>query len=1154
MGDFNISATLKEAKDRKWDDRTLAQRAVDFAEKLRDDAARRLSSDERALLSSLSRLAAEEKNRDFLIQLCQGVLNGSSAEQQCDTLRKLLAEFGGVPTFFGAMARLRFKAASLASRGMQGAALSEIRRIFRTTFGELTLPTQMDKVDKRVRELGKDKLTLALSPLSPTVYGHKSADRYKHHLEAIQSRQTGLGLTVQPWRLCPNLSPYAPQTGAKEFAEKLRGLIRMSMSGGLSTPIIVETGTSEILPVIVSGFCEALKGAEFHRANVMLELPAYLKSAPAVLRELTEWSSKRTAKGARPLQVLIVKGSHLAEERVCHFTYGADNAAAPSKAVTDTRFKQLVHTAICADSKVICPVIGTHNLFDISYTLLDWGRSGRTGLPHFVFRAGLGNHLGRALAREGASVVLSAGIEAENAETAGFETYLINLISELSRPDGFLTYGYAPESDSMGWTRMRQHFLASLSGREEPAAEVFKGADDFIPGQLDHATQEAYSAQFFAAAEAEHDRRQAPLPLTIGGQPVETPLTCIHRSLTAPGFEDYRYTSADFEAVNTIHSIAQSAVKNKIDTETRRQYVLKLAKLLNEHRTELGALLVRDAGFNYADAEQEILNAVDACYYYELSADRDGLKDGTQATPLGIIVVAPGHIHPLADAVSAIVAATMTGNAIIYKPASGNVLLGSKLADIVREAGLQEPGFQFVPCLDNQIATKLMTAPCISGIIADGNLYNAQRLAERAPHATICAQPTGNTTAYLAPTGNYGRLVRDLQKSTFRRSGQSPACPHILIVHAAVYDNQHFINSLKDAVSSLTAAPGRRQEAILGPLAAPLSPQEAAELTGVHGQETWLVKPTTQEIGSLILTPGVRTGVKADSPLLQHIRKLPVLALMRVESTEQAIALQNKLTHGQAAIIYSQDTAEVEAWQHAVQDCASLYINCCPNARPALQPFGSCGHQIGTHPAPGGRNYLLPLSRWEENARPQRRGKQRNIAFTPWEVLLPKPTPDETMRLTTAADSLSYWWENEFGITHNLSPHPQEQTTLRYLPLPVCLRVEKDTPDTEISIALMAALKAGCSIYLSTAGIRQWMSRHLEGIGVRVTLENRMDYLKRLPQLAAAGISVRDTAATDEDLAVATACGLQINRAPIVGNGRIELLHYLREQYITHKR
>ena len=63
-----------------------------------------------------------------------------------------------------------------------------------------------------------------------------------------------------------------------------------------------------------------------------------------------------------------------------------------------------------------------------------------------------------------------------------------------------------------------------------------------------------------------------------------------------------------------------------------------------------------------------------------------------------------------------------------------------------------------------------------------------------------------------------------------------------------------------------------------------------------------------------------------------------------------------------------------------------------------------------------------------------------------------------------------------------------------------------------------------------------------------------MDFLKRLPTMAAEGIPVRDTAATDEDMAVAAACGLQINRAPVVGNGRIELLHCLREQYTTVKR
>jgi DNA polymerase-3 subunit beta len=63
MGDFNISALLKEAKDRKWDDRTLAQRSADSAQNLQEESIRRLNSDERTLLSALSRLVAEEKNQ-----------------------------------------------------------------------------------------------------------------------------------------------------------------------------------------------------------------------------------------------------------------------------------------------------------------------------------------------------------------------------------------------------------------------------------------------------------------------------------------------------------------------------------------------------------------------------------------------------------------------------------------------------------------------------------------------------------------------------------------------------------------------------------------------------------------------------------------------------------------------------------------------------------------------------------------------------------------------------------------------------------------------------------------------------------------------------------------------------------------------------------
>lgn len=1156
MGDFNISALLKEAKDRKWDDRTLAQRSADTAQDLHAESIRKLHSDERTLLSALSRLVADEKNRAFLSKLCDSVLHGSSEEHQCNNLRKLLSDFGGVPTFFSTMARLRFKAASIASRGMQGAALNEIRRIFRSTFGELTLPTQMDKVDKRVREFGKDKLTLALSPLSPTVFGHKSAERYRRNLEAIQSRQTGVGLTVQPWRLCPGLTPYAPTSGAKELAEKLRELIRLSMSGGLSTPIIVESGHSALLPVVVEGYKLALHGAEFHKANVMLELPAYLNKAPAILRELTEWASARAAKGAAPAKILIVKGSHLDTERENAFTYGAENAAATTKAQTDTRFKQLVHTAISAKAKAICPVIGTHNPFDITYALLDWGRCGRDGLPHFVFRGGLGNHLGRTLARAGATVTLTAGIAGEDADNAGFENYLQSLVSELTRPDGFLTYGYSLEPDSMGWTRMRQQFLASLSGREEAVAEPDKGVDNFVPGTYGKVTERAYTAAFFAAAEAERENRPPTIPLVLNGKEEPSPLTCIQRSLTAPGFEDYRFISADFRAVDTVlrHANSAAVTRSASCDEALRTQLLRIARGIEEHRTELGALLVKDAGFTFEDAEHELLCAIDACHYYELCADRDGLRDGTTPAPLGVVVVVPGREHPLANAVAGIAAAWVTGNTIVYKPAANNTLLGHRLVGILREAGLTDPQLQFVPCLDNQIATKLLTSPKANAVITANSRSSAQEITEKSPTLRLCSQPCGTTTAYLSASGNWERVVRELPQRVFRRSGQSPTCPHVLLVHAAMYDNQHFINALKDAVGVLRAEPGWREEANLGPMSAPLSPEQLHQLTRTEGEEAWLVQPRTAEIGSIIWTPGVRTGVRPGSPLLQHINGLPILALMRVESTARAITLQRELSAGQAAVIYSHDDAEIQSWKRELANCAHLCVNCCPSARPGLLPFGNwCPALYGSHALPGGRNFLLSLSKWEETARPQRRGKQRNIAFTPWEVLFPKPNPDDAMRLTTAADSISYWWENEFGTTHVLCPKPGEQTTLRYLPLPTCIRVEKATSDIDLSIAIMAALKAGAPLQISAEATRQWMPQQLDRLGITLTVESRTDYLTRMPALAADGVFVRDMAATPEELAVAAACGLHICTDPIISNGRIEMLHYLREQTITEK-
>lgn len=1150
MGDLDIKAQLEEAKRRKWDDRTLTQRAAELAQDLSEEALRKLKGDERTLLSALGRMAAEEKHREFVRVLTTNVFHAATSVEQAENLKKLLTAHGGVPPIFSTVGKLRFKAAAMAASGMQQTAIAEVRRVFRSTFGELTLPTQVEKLSKRVREFAKDGLTPAINPMVPEVFGPKTAEQYFRNLEATLTKQEGVGVVIQPWRLVPHLSPYAPSHGAHLLAEKLKELFRVSLKGGKSRPLILELGESPLHPLTAEAVRLALSPAEFHRADVAVELPAYLRNTPALLRELIEWAGARAAKGAKPLKVMLVKGSHLEAEQENSAAYGSANAVCTSKAETEAAYKQLLHAAISAPAKALTPVIGSHNTFDIAYALLDWGRSGRDGLPPFCFLSGLANHVGRLLAGEGARITLCAGVSPVG-DDSGFENHLFRLVSELSRPDGFIASGCALDTASLGWGRMRQHFLAAFSPRSETLNdsknrdEIFRATPN--SGIADTARIDA----LYKAAEAENEREQTELPLIMDGAPADSPLHGVSRSLSAPEAADYRYTAADFNAVDRFLELATRATAREPETaETRRETLLKLARLLTKHTSELVSLLVRDAGFTVGEADEEILSAVDSCRYYEWLAVQPGFEDGTRPSPLGVITVAPSRVHPLADAVADIAAAWVTGNTILYKPAQHSMLIGHRLAALCAEAGMASPALQLVPCLDNQMAEKLLIDPRVNALCVHANAEHSASWARRLPQRPLFGGTPGQPTVYLASGCDWQAAIRTLIPALFRRSGQDAAQPHLILVHAALYDNQAFMNALRDAATGLTALPGRVEGGTIASLARRPEAEECELLRSDTQEGVWLVPPhRAEEIDSLLYTPGIRIGLNAQSVFSLAAHNIPAIGLVRVADTVDAVVLQRERARGFAASIFSQDKEEIALWSREIQ-VACRGINTLPAFRAGTQPYGSTRNGA---PLPGSCDFLTALSRWQEVGRPQYRGSQRTVAFTPWEMLSPKPTPEETTRLSSAADSISYWWENHFSQTHTLSKSPARETTMVYRPIPLCLRAEKAMSDIDLSIALMAALQAGCEVSVSTPTMRPWMPRTLEPLGVTVKLENREEYENRFAAMGAAGITVRDTAATDATLELACKHHIALCREDVLANARIELTRCTRAEVTVTK-
>lgn len=1145
MGETDIRTFLKEARDKAWGDQTLVQRAADMARVMHAPTLNRLRAEERTFLAAISRLVADASSRRFVEDLCSRVFRRSESEA-AENLRQMLREHGGVPTFFSSMARLRLKAAAMAPRSVQGAALSEVKRVFRATFGEFVLPTNVGKVTRRAEGLAKEGMRLALHPLSPAVFGRKSAERYEKYLEAILTKQKGVGIVVQPWRLWPGLSPCAPEVSARELAERLQKLLLLSLRQGEACPVVIATQCSDTLPVIIAALKRVMDQPEMDQADVALELPGYLKSSVSYLRELVEWAQVRSRRGARPIKALLVKGSHLDEEKRCAARYGTEAQLCTTKLEAEASFIRLVNAAISCSEKVITPVIGTHELTHICYAVLCWARSKREGLPPLCFIYGLGNHLGRQFAKLGAPVLLQAGIASEETETRAFERHLLQVVQELSRPGGYMTSGYAAEASGIDWSAKVKPLMVAISPRSDMDRSVQESTGGYAPGNLGCLLERAEVDACYAAARVESERRQSPIPLMMGGAEYHSPLTFIHRSLTVPGLEDYRFFSADYGAVNQALELAQAAVAAPRPSLSERTASLqRAARELRKRRAEFTALLMRDAGFTLKDAQIELRDAMDACRFYAVDeAAYGGMQDGTEPVPLGVVVVAAGVVHPLAEAVAGIAAAWVGGNAIIYKPAAYSTLVGTRLTELLTAVGIE---LLCLPCVDNEISRRLMTDPRVDALVCSGSPEQAHALMVKAPVCSALVTPAQGASIYLSPRCDWQRALREIMEHAFRRTGQGVGSPHIILVHARLYDHAPFFAALEDAASSLTVGAPWREDTDMGPLAAPLSDAELRLLT--EERESWLLRPHPSELHSLIWSPGICTGVSPDEALVAHGQNLPLMGVIRVENMQEAIAIQRKLARGSRAILYTRDTEETERWLQGM-DCRWLAVNCCPSPRPGLSPLPTWQTSLRGAEAPmaGGRNYAARLCYWQEQTRPSLRSARRHLVFDPKDLLPPSSNAEETMRLSAAADSISYWWEQEFGVEQELPSLPGERAALTYHPMRVCLRIEKAMTDADIAIALMVAMQAHCHVQLSASEPRPWLTLFAEQYGVPLSIRKREEFEEGFASLAAAELVLRDPAATPKTLERAGACGLPVVTDPVLANGRLEFLHYLEER------
>jgi RHH-type proline utilization regulon transcriptional repressor/proline dehydrogenase/delta 1-pyrroline-5-carboxylate dehydrogenase len=296
----------------------------------------------------------------------------------------------------------------------------------------------------------------------------------------------------------------------------------------------------------------------------------------------------------------------------------------------------------------------------------------------------------------------------------------------------------------------------------------------------------------------------------------------------------------------------------------------------------------------------------------------------------------------------------------------------------------------------------------------------------------------------------------------------------------------------------------------------------------------------------------VKWGVRPGSYTFRNELFGPLLAVVRIENLRQGIEYINSIEYGLTSGLQTLDESEQKLWRNSIE-AGNLYINRgITGAIVNRQPFG--GMKLSTFGGgvkAGGPNYVTSfLNIVETGYTPSVQNGNDFLAFS---ALL---DDNDKARFESAIDSYQKNWETEFSQERKTSDIIGEENIFRYSMLKRCaLRVQADDKLCDVLMVIAASLIAQTIITVSVASddpkcrtLINVKTRHVTPL-LSVVVQDEASFVKDMAKYE----RIR-TCSSDLSEAIykqTAALGKYIATAPPLAEGRVEMLHYMKEQTIS---
>jgi 1-pyrroline-5-carboxylate dehydrogenase len=425
--------------------------------------------------------------------------------------------------------------------------------------------------------------------------------------------------------------------------------------------------------------------------------------------------------------------------------------------------------------------------------------------------------------------------------------------------------------------------------------------------------------------------------------------------------------------------------------EERVEQLRRVADRIRTDRWMLSALIAYEAGKSRLEAVGEVEEAADLiAYYCDQMEEHEGYthpmglpgsseQNVSVLRPTGVWAVISPFNFPLALAAGPAGGALVSGNTVVFKPASDTPYSGLKLYEVMAEH--LPPGvFNLVTGGGSTVGQELIDNEGIDGIVFTGSMEVGMRLirdnAMRPIPRPIVIEMGGKNPALVMPTADLEAASEGVMRSAFGAQGQKCSACSRVYVDRRVRDR--FVDMLVERTKKIRVGNPLERDVFMGPVI-----NEGA----VHTYENAIAR--AKKDGGRILTGGRRImdepfnhgyfveptvidGLAKEHPLFREELFVPITVVGDVLTFDQAIEFANRTEYGLTAGIFSQDDQEIEEFFDRIE-AGVAYANrragATTGAWPGVNSFGGWKASGLTGRGTGGPHYLPQFMREQSRTR-----------------------------------------------------------------------------------------------------------------------------------------------------------------------------------------